>query len=156
EKLYSDGLLNYYCKRRRKYWIAENPEKLLVKLQEKQETLRAVMPRLKSLRHNALGGQPTVRVYSGASEIKYILEDIIETKHNFLGIVAWNDLVGHLGQEYLNDFITTQTGHFLKVRFLIPRSEQASKLKAYDGKQSRETRLLPKHIPALNTATFMY
>jgi len=156
DKLYRDGLINYYTKRQRKYWLAENPEKILSHLQEKQETLRSYLPRLKALRQNAINGQPMMRVYNGAKEIRHILEDIIETKHDFLGIVAWNDLVDHLGQEYINDFISTQINHFLKVRFLIPKTEQAVRFKESDGKQSRETRFLPPHIRCLDTATFIY
>ena len=50
DKLHKDGLMNFYVMRRYKYWVAENPERLLANLKRREETMREVMPRLNALK----------------------------------------------------------------------------------------------------------
>lgn len=156
EKLHKDGLLNYYEKHAHKYWVAENPEKLLLKLKREEATLQSILPELKAMQPNSIGPKPTVKTYVGANDIKQILDDIILTKTHFKGIIAWSDWMHLFGKEYVEDWIEMQTSHFLRVRFLTPHSEAADELKRSDGKYMRETRFLSAHTSSLNTATFMY
>ncbi len=135
EKLQKDGLLNYYVKRLNKYWVAEKPDKLMLKLKDLEATLLAVMPALKQMEMKTALNKPTVKVYVGADEIKLIFADIILTKNNFRGIISWDDMQRILGERYVADFIDTQVNHFLKFRLLTPIGET--------GK-------------ALNSATLMY
>src|SRR3989344_1234574 len=82
--LHKEGLMNFYVKRRYKYWIAESPEKFLTRLREQEAALRAVLPELQAIRRNKGDSKPTVKVFIGEEEIKLILDDIIATKHHFL------------------------------------------------------------------------
>jgi|GEM_PF-1074859 PAS domain S-box-containing protein len=50
EKLRKDGLMNFYVRRRYKYWVAENPEHLLSNLRKREEAMRAAMPALAAIR----------------------------------------------------------------------------------------------------------
>lgn len=156
EKLHKDGLLNYYVKRFNKYWVAESPEKLLLKLREEEARLEAVMPALKAIQTANASGKPTVKMYVGSIEIKHIFNDIILSKHNIRAVIAWNDLIKVLGRTYVQDFIDLQISHYLKLRLMTPQSDVAATLKAHDAKEARETRFLSKQTTSLNTATFMY
>ncbi len=156
EKLHKDGLLNYYVKHFHKYWVAENPDKLLLKLKKDESTLQSIIPELKAMQPRTIGDKPSMKMFVGANEIKQILEDIILTKSHLRGIVAWNDLIKLFGHGYVNDWLSTQSKHFLKFRLLTPFSEATKELKEHDAKESRDTRFLSKHTSALNTATFMY
>ena len=156
EKLQKDGLLNYYVKRLNKYWVAENPDKLLLKLKELEISLQKVLPALKSMELKTALGKPTVKVYVGAKEIQLIFDDIILTKNNFRAIIAWEDLQKILGVKYLNEFIYTRVNHFLKLRLLTPFNESTQALKDRDSKEYRDTRFLSKNVSSLNTATFIY
>ncbi len=156
EKLQKDGLLSYYVKRLNKYWVAENPDKLLLKLNELETSLKEVLPALKAMEMKTVTGKPTVKVYTGAKEIQLIFADIILTKHNFLAIVAWNDLIKILGATFIANFIDTQVSHFLKLRLLVPPSGAGQGLKGCDGRENRETRFFSEHTKSLNTATFIY
>lgn len=156
EKLQKDGLLNYYVKRLNKYWVAEKPDTLMLKLRELEGTLLSVMPALKLLELKTDIHKPTVKVYVGADEIKLIFADIILTKKNFQAIIAWGDLTRIVGDKYLADFVDTQVNHFLKFRLLTPDSQAGWTLKERDNKENRETHFLSKNTKALNSATFMY
>lgn len=154
EKLHKDGLMNYYDKRSHRYWVAENPEKLLNKLKAEEVTFESILPRLKSMQKNCYV-KPSVKTYIGPKEIHLILEDIIITQNNFQGIIAWNDLVATFGNGYIEDFIERQVKHFLKMRLICPKNDSTRRLKETDSKQCRDTRFFSQHLP-LNTATFMY
>ena len=156
EKLQKDGLLSYYVKRLNKYWVAENPDKLMLKLKQLELTLQTVLPALKAMELKTAVGKPTVKVYVGAEEIKLIFADIVLTKNNFRAIIAWDDLQRIVGDQYLTDFIDRHISHFLKVRLLTPIGETGRRLKARDSKEGRETRFLSQHTKSLNSATFMY
>ncbi len=156
EKLQKDGLINYYVKRYNKYWVAENPNKLLLKLREVEEKLKEILPALKAMELKTALGKPTVKVYVGAQEIQLIFADIILAKNNFRAIIAWDDLTRILGAKFITNFIDTQNKHFLKLRLLTPVGNTGRLLKEADSKESRETRFLSRHTKSLNTATFIY
>jgi PAS domain S-box-containing protein len=46
EKLYKQGLLNFFVMKRYKYWVAENPEKLLNDLHQREAIVRQALPEL--------------------------------------------------------------------------------------------------------------
>ena len=50
DKLHADGLMNFYIMRRYKYWVAENPERLLTNLKKREENIEAVIPALAEMR----------------------------------------------------------------------------------------------------------
>jgi sugar-specific transcriptional regulator TrmB len=156
EKLQKDGLMNYYVKRLNKYWVAENPDKLLLKLKDLEIALKVVLPELKSMELKTALGKPTVKVYVGAKELQLIFADIILTKHNFKAIISWDDLVRILGEEYVSNFINTHTKNFLRFRLLTVKNNATQELKLSDNKQLRDTRFLSKNVDGLNTATFIY
>ena len=153
--LHKEGLINFYVKRRYKYWIAESPEKFLTRLREQEAALRAVLPELQAIRRNKGDSKPTVKVFIGEEEIKLILDNIIATKHHFLVISAWDDWVDFFGSEYVNDFINLRKSHFLKVRLLVAKRPDAIIMKEKDEKELRETRFLPEDA-RINNMNFIY
>src|SRR3989344_1194814 len=151
DKLHRDGLLNFYVRKRYKYWVAENPEHLLAKIREREDEIRAVLPQLESLRHG-VHGKPRVKVFESVEEIRLIYDDILETKKHILGFIPWDSWVALLGRGFMEDFIEKRVRHFLRIRLLIPRSPLAQELRARDSKELRETRFLPKNFNIKTTA----
>jgi PAS domain S-box-containing protein len=54
DTLHRDGLMNFYVQRRYKYWVAENPERLLANFQKREEAMREALPTLSALRSKSL------------------------------------------------------------------------------------------------------
>jgi sugar-specific transcriptional regulator TrmB len=78
------GIVSYYNKESKQYFIAEVPEKLLLAIDQKKEDLDEVrknveqsLPFIKTL-FEKQGGKPAVKLYEGAKGIKQILEDILQ------------------------------------------------------------------------------
>jgi len=83
--LISLGLISYYHKDKKQYFIAEDPQKIKDALEQKKQQLEKtkkeidkIIPELRSIYNNA-GAKPVVKFYEGYSGIKIILQDLITT-----------------------------------------------------------------------------
>lgn len=152
--LHKKGLMNAYIQRKRKIWAAENPERMMITIKEREAALKLVLPELQSLRHDT-GVKPTVRTYGGPDEIKQIMNDMLESKHNVSAILSWDEWLNLLGKNYMDDFIETRYRHYLRIRILTPKSKAALALKARDGEELRVTQFLPASV-AINNCNFIY
>lgn len=153
EHLESNAMMNFFIKKRRRYWIAENPERLLISLKERETALREVMPELQGLRRET-GVTPTVRSFSGSDGIQRILDDIIESKHHIASITSMEDFLQLIGEDF-NDFVKRRYNRFLQIRLLTNRSQETEALKKRDAQELRQTRFLPKTC-AVHNANFIY
>ncbi len=154
DKLHSDGLMNFYIKKRYKYWHAENPEYFLTQLKEREAALRTVLPRMSAMRKDG-GSKPVVKIFNNIDDIKLIHQDMLGTKHNILAVVPWNSWVELLGLDYLDDFVETRVNHFLKIKLLVPRTPSSVKLRERDVAELRHTRFLPRRIE-IEDVLFIY
>jgi len=152
--LKKNGLINPITRKNHKYWIAENPNKLMITLKEQEAALSSVLPELQALRYDT-GVKPAVRTFSGKKEMVKIMDDIIETRSHILAIVSWDEWVNLLGKDYLDDFIEKRRNHFLNIRLISPRTQLARSLKIKDTKDLRITRFLPDTIE-VNNSNFIY
>lgn len=88
KKLKESGLVSYYHKATKQYFIAEDPNKLkffleqkLLDLESLKDKVELAIPRLQSV-YNKAGGKPVVKYYEGPLGIKTILSDVIQTTAN--------------------------------------------------------------------------
>lgn len=147
------GLLNYYVRQRRKIWVAENPQRLISRVEEQESLLKNALPRLQSMLH-ASGARAGVRVFRGLKETKYIFDDIIETKHHVRSITAV-ELMLSLFDDIFRDFIARRHMNHLRVQLLTNPSPFVEYLRERDEEELRQTRILPEGI-TLTNATFIY
>src|SRR3989344_3431107 len=122
EHMHEKGLMHYYVKHNRRYWLAENPDKLLINLEERRVALKAILPNLQAMR-SEVGGKPNVQVYVGSEDLKNIMNDIIETKHHVCALLSFDDWVDIFGQEVTDDIIERRRTHFLKLRLIASHTD---------------------------------
>ena len=84
KSLINMGIVSYFNKKSKQYFIAEQPETLLAVIDKKQEDLAEVkdhveesLPLFKTL-YEKQGGKPSVKLYEGEIGIRHILEDVLE------------------------------------------------------------------------------
>lgn len=150
EHLQRIGLLNSYKKSREHCWVAANPQKLLIRLEERAAALKSIMPELQGIRYQR-EIKPTVRVFQNEEEIKHIMDDIIDTRHHIAAIVAWDEWKEFSSKEYLESFIERRCKSFLKIKFLIAKTSAGIALKSRDEKELRHTKFLPSQIEIKNS-----
>ncbi len=156
EDMHQRGLINYYIRKDRKYWLAENPDKLLTSLREKETELTAILPVLRSLVPSGDIARPHVQTYVGVEEIKNIYDDVIDTKHHILAVVCWDDVEELFGKEFITGFIERRFAHFLKMRLIAPKTELSLELQGRDALELRQTRFVPGHVALHRVSYFIY
>lgn len=154
DQLHKDGLMNFYIRKRYRYWAAEPPEKLIGMMKEKEETLTSSLKERIDHQHTKKE-KPSVKVYAGADEIRLIHDSMIQAKHNILAAIPWTAWFALLGKEYLDDFIDLRARHFLTIRMLVPKTSHSIELKKKDGKELRHIKFLPESI-GLEDALFVF
>ncbi len=153
DSLVKNSLVSFLIKRKKKYFIAESPEKLLGFAQERARNIKEIIPRLKSI-YNVTGSKPKIRFYESKEGIRTILNDILDYKRHFLATTSIEDM-NKLIQDYFYDFIKKRIRNNLKVKLLTNCSPNALELKKTDAKELRETRFVPAKY-CFKTANFIY
>jgi sugar-specific transcriptional regulator TrmB len=84
KSLISLGVVSYYNKESKQYFMAEAPEKLLSAIDQKQEDLLEVrkniqesLPLIKTL-FEKQGGKPVVKFFEGSKGVRQIFEDVLD------------------------------------------------------------------------------
>lgn len=85
KSLINMGIISYYNKESKQYFIAERPETLLAVIDKKQEELKEIklnieesLPLFKTI-FEKQGGKPVVKLYEGLIGIRHILEDVLKS-----------------------------------------------------------------------------
>ncbi len=71
------GLVSYVVKDGKKFFMAEEPERLLILLKEREERLLEIIPTLKFIKSKN-DELPEVNVYRGVTAFRMILEELLE------------------------------------------------------------------------------
>lgn len=82
--LQENGLVNFYHKDTKQFFVAENPEKLSKLIENNkqeltvtQKRLNEIIPEMKSL-YDSGGETPVAKYYEGLKGLKHILEDVLD------------------------------------------------------------------------------
>lgn len=153
--MHRKGIMQYYVHKRRKYWTAENPDKLMITLKEHEVALRAILPELKARRSDTGIGKPTVRSYFGEDEIRLIMDDMIAAQRHVFGVVAWDEWRALFGDEFIDEFVRRRREHHLSIRILTPRTPYSLDLKRNDERDLRHTRFWPRDVE-IHNSNFIY
>ncbi len=79
------GIVSYYNRQAKQYFVAEEPSKLVTAVEKKQQDLQKIrndiqenLPGIQAL-FEKRGGKPAIKLYEGMRGIRYILEDVLES-----------------------------------------------------------------------------
>jgi sugar-specific transcriptional regulator TrmB len=154
--LQEKGLVNYFIGKKRgskRMFSAENPDKFLTMIKEREAVFQSIMPQLKAL-HRAAGAKPSVYFYEGLDSIRKIFSDILEAQRPLLAITSIDDANKTLGTHF-TQFIRTRTSKGMPVRLLTMRTPASLQIKEFDQENLRKTRFFPAGF-RLTTANFVY
>lgn len=147
------GLVSFNVLKKRKYFFAEDPKRLLSIMRENESILEEVMPNLQSI-YNISESKPKVKFYEGKDGIKTILEDILKSKKDFLAITSIEDMLKVFSDSFPR-FIEERVSHKINVKLLTNRVPVALALAEKDKMEFRQTKFVPKEF-SFHTAMFIY
>ena len=147
------GLASFNVLKKRKYFFAEDPKRLLSIARERGRILEEAMPSLQSI-YNVSEAKPKVKFYEGKDGIKTILEDILKSRKDFLAITSIEDMLSVFNNSFPR-FIEERINHKINVKLLTNHSLSALELAKKDKTEFRQTKFVPKEF-SFHTATFIY
>lgn len=154
EVMKEKGLMHSYLKKKRVYWISENPERVLQRSSEKQEVFRSAISAAKLKNHGQKG--TSIRIYEGKKELKWLFLGIIEEKRNINAVLNFKTLVDLLGNSTLQQLIKMRVSKHLRMRALTLREPISVNLKKKDEEHLRMTRFFPNEFLMSNAIYYFY
>jgi sugar-specific transcriptional regulator TrmB len=149
EGLMKKGLVREIETAKKRTFIAESPDHLILKLKERENLISQVMPELKSL-YNLAPNKPKVRFYEGKDGYYAISEESLqgsERENLYLGNLA--NLYESLGDGLKYDeeyYIPKRMKKKIHLRMLVFSDQRTQEMRRKDKKENRETRFLPDNF----------
>ncbi|MEI6588149.1 MAG: helix-turn-helix domain-containing protein [Candidatus Moraniibacteriota bacterium] len=142
--LKNKGLIFESTKEKRRFFIAEDPEKLKKDLERKEAVFLEALPQFRSL-YNISGVKPKIRFYEGVEGIKEVYMDTLKYSGGFYAFGS-EDIVKIVGQDWMNAFIKKRTKKGVSVRAILPKTIYTQgMLSEKDQKELRSTKLIEKN-----------
>ena len=161
ESLSSDGLVNPIGETKIQKFVAENPDKVIIFLENKikqgEERLKNaynLLPELFSIYN--IEEKPMVKYYEGIDRIKEVFEDTLTAKDEIVGYAVGTDAFEAVGEEYLRDYFKRRVAKNIKVRVIAPDDPDTLKVTAGDKEELRESYIVPRNLFYFTTETNIY
>lgn len=153
KNLIERGIIEFYRRRGRKYYLASPPEKVL---RLHGASLTVFEENLGEFRKitGKTSKKPEIRFFEWKEGIKLILNKILEEKRSLLAITCIEDMQ-KVARDYFEGFIQKRIQQNLRVKLLINRSRESQALKETDVKEVRETRFVPREY-RFDTANYIF
>lgn len=151
--LIKKGVIEFYKRGGRNYYVAVTPEKLLHLEQAKIKLLEENILTLKE-KTGAGVSAPKIKFFEGKDGIKLLLDEILNEKRSFRAMTSIEDM-NKIAQDYFENFIEKRIQQNLHVDLLTNQSREAQLLKNTDAQEQRETRFVPAKYN-FNTANYIF
>ncbi len=128
-------------KEKRRFFVAENPEKIKKEVIEKERILDEMLPILKSM-YNIKGIRPKIRFYEGKNGLREVYTDTLSYSGEMLAFAS-EDVVNVLGIDWTNDYLKKRIEKGLRVRAIMTKTGIIEKnFFDKDQKQLRTSKLI--------------
>jgi sugar-specific transcriptional regulator TrmB len=161
ESLSNDGLVNPIGKTKTQKFVAENPDKVIIFLENKikqgEERLKNaynLLPELFSIYNTE--EKPKVKYYEGIEKIKEIFNDTLTANIEIVGYAVGTDAFEAIGEDYLRDYFKKRIVKNIKVRVIVPDDLDTLKVIAHDKKELRQSLIVPRDKFYFTTETNIY
>lgn len=151
--LMAQGLVSFYHKEKKQYFVAEDPEKLLGAIEARVKDLESAkreiavaLPELRSL-HATGGEKAVVRYYAGARGARHILDDVLTTGKDYL-VYSSANIREHL-HKIMPDFTARRVRAKIRVKVIALGT-------GGDPAELSERRWLSKDVKGSPTYTLIY
>jgi len=161
ESLVRDGLVNPIGESKIQKFVAENPDKVIVFLENKiklgEQRLKQaynLLPELFSIYN--VDEKPKVKYYEGIDKVKEAFEDTLTAEVEIVGYAVGTDAFTAVSEEYLRDYFKRRVAKNIKVRVIAPDDPDTLKVIAHDKEELRESLVVPRDKFYFTTETNIY
>lgn len=161
ESLVNDGLVNRIGETKIQKFVAENPDKVIVflenKIKQSQDKLKQaydLIPELFSLYNEK--EKPKVKYYEGVEAVKEAFEDTLTAQKEILAYAVGTDMFATVGEDYFKNYTKKKIEKNIHVRVICPDDPGSLEIISKDREQMRESCPVPKEKFYFTTETNIY
>lgn len=121
DELQKRGLINQTKKVKKRFFVAEDPEKIKNDLVEKLKIFDELLPELRSI-YNSKVNKPKLRFYEGREGIKEVYKDTLRYKGEILAFAS-ESLLRVIGKEFSDEYVEKRVKNEISVRAIMPSSD---------------------------------
>lgn len=116
-----EGVITETRKGKKRLFVAENPEKILKKIKEKEKAFSEILPQLKSI-YNVKGGRPKISFYEGKQGLAEVSNDTLNYKGPILAF-AGTEIFKVMGQAWTENYWKQRRLRNIHVKAIIPKTD---------------------------------
>lgn len=161
ESLTSEGLVSLIRETKIQKYVAENPEKVILYLENKikksKEKLKkaySLLPELLSVYN--IKEKPRVRFYEGIERVKEAFEDTLNANGEILAYAVGEDMFKTISNEYFKEYTNKKVANCIHVRVIAPDDAKSKEVVLKDKEELRESLLVPKEEFYFSTEVNIY
>lgn len=161
EPLVNHGLIGRVGEKKKKMYVAEHPEQLIVFLEqkskefdEKSQLAKNILPELKDI-YNSVPHRPRVKFYEGEGGIKNIYEDSLASRTE---ILSWLNAenAADFAKEYFDEYYKRRAAKKIHIKAIVNDSQEARKIRMRNFLEDRESRLVPTEKMNIKPECYVY
>jgi len=149
DSLVAYGLINHAGKTKVLKYVAENPDSLVVyvenMIKKNQERLKKVydlLPELFSIYNEK--EKPKVKYYDGVEKMKEAFEDTLTTQGEIWAYAVGGEAIKSVGEKYVSNYIKKRVERNINIKVIAPSDEGSVEIISKDREQLRESLIIPK------------
>ena len=121
DELLKKKLVHLTQKEKKRYFVAEDPEKIKRGLADKLKAFDELLPGLRSI-YNSKVGKPKLRFYEGKEGLKEVYNDTLRYKGEILAFAS-ESLMRTLGDDFSEEYIAKRVKNEIPVRAIMPSTD---------------------------------
>jgi HTH-type transcriptional regulator, sugar sensing transcriptional regulator len=121
QDLINSGLISETVKGKKRFFIAEDPEKIKRDIEKKYNIISELLPQLRSM-HNISGIKPKIRYFEGKEGLIEAYDDALNYAGEFVAFGS-EDVKNVLGDRWVNDYINRRVKKGIRVRAILPSTQ---------------------------------
>jgi len=153
EKLRYKGFVSTFQKKKTKYYLANDPEKIINSAKEKIANLEKKLPELRALYGN-LRCKPSVRLYEGREQMSIILKEILEEATELIGFASSDDVLNELQKRH-QYFLKERIERKIPLKLILIDSPLARERQKIGLSELRTVKIVPKDYQ-FHEATYVW
>lgn len=143
-ELIEDGLVSKAKRQKKTIYLAEDPNTIKNQLEDKIEMADNIVPKLSSI-YNVISFKPKISFYEGIEGVKKFYRDIhgsLKPGDIILSYTGISGISRYIPQELFEKFVRERVAKKIRIKLVIPESEEARKIQNEANKYLREVKIV--------------
>src|SRR3989339_1139143 len=161
ESLVGYGLVSYVSEKKKKHYVAENPDLLVSYLEKKSkefsqkaEEAKNILPELKSA-YNLIPQKPKVKYYEGEEGIIAMYEDSLTSRTEILSWLDTNQ-TAEFDEEYFRQYYKRRAAKDIHIKGIVNEGPYSRVTEERNKEEKRELRIIPQELMNVVPESYIY